>query len=119
MPRRTSELLTAAQKVMSPVTAIPRSASGYRRSAARAGRFIRAECPLGVRRATVPRAVRLQSRGFAGTSEAADGTRSHDLLHGNQKLSFRRVQKSPAKRQVLHDARECDDRGLLAIRGDL
>src|SRR4051794_19317458 len=36
----------------------------------------------------------------AGFSEAADGTRTHDLLHGKQKLSSWQVQGSPANRPV-------------------
>jgi hypothetical protein len=32
--------------------------------------------------------------------EAADGTRTHGLLHGNQKLSFQKIDKSPANRLV-------------------
>jgi hypothetical protein len=46
---------------------------------------------------------------FAGTSEAADGTRTHDLLHGNR-LRF------PHKRLVLRFSPESDYRGLPGIR---
>src|SRR3954466_14362332 len=52
------------------------------------------------------------------SDEAADGTRTHDLLHGNQKLSFWKAQKSPANRgRFLHDARKRDAPGLPADTG--
>jgi hypothetical protein len=44
---------------------------------------------------------RERTRSLSGfLKRAADGTRTHDLLHGNQKLSFRETQESPANRLV-------------------
>jgi hypothetical protein len=49
--------------------------------------------------------------GFAGTSEAADGTRTHDLLHGKQSLN--RV--FPLSKRIRGVG---DSRGLPAITVD-
>jgi hypothetical protein len=48
----------------------------------------------------------------AGLSEAADGTRTHDLLHGKQWLN----RGSPLS---MRDQCQSDTRGLPAITGDL
>jgi hypothetical protein len=58
----------------------------------------------------------LDERAFG---QAADGTRTHDLLHGNQKLSFRKLQQSPANDRFLRDAPKSNARRLPAIHGDL
>jgi hypothetical protein len=54
----------------------------------------------------------------AGLSEAADGTRTHDLLHGNQKLSFRKVRKALQIGwflQALQSVMPGDYRGYMGI----
>jgi hypothetical protein len=53
----------------------------------RRDRFSDDQCPLGVRLWDVFASARLKKVRFAGTSEAAEGTRTLDLLHGKQLLN--------------------------------
>jgi hypothetical protein len=57
---------------------------------------------------------------FQGFSRAADGTRTHDLLHGKQKLSFREGVGKPCKSATFcRPLEKRDARRFPRIHGDL